>query len=235
MTPVPPNVVKHPAVFPEQIPWRLINLLTIPGDVVLDPMCGSGQTLKTAKSLGRKYIGVDLRKEYVELSRKRLLEKPMLSNFMIPLYFPVRWFNGEQHGGKDHAHLDVEDHIPKGFRLLSQNSYVEKEYGTKTLCLYYKNNSGEFACCVIGAKQDPFIINVGNPLKKASKINRLFHALPQKFSKHDISSLSSEYLGKELLAENAVADLLVLSGLAKPTSKSNRSQEYAKMHSNLTL
>jgi len=41
MTPVPPNVVDHPAVFPEQIPWRLIQMFTLPGDTVLDPMCGS--------------------------------------------------------------------------------------------------------------------------------------------------------------------------------------------------
>jgi len=228
MTPVPPNIVRHPAVFPEQIPWRLIKLLTVPGDVVLDPMCGSGQTPKTAKSLGRQYIGVDLRKEYAELSKKRLLEKPMLSNFMIPLYFPIRWFNGEQPGGKDHAHLDVEDYVPKGFNLVSQNSFVEKEHGTKTACLYYKNKSGEFACCVIGAKEDPFIMSVGNTRKKSSKINKLFRTLPQKFSKHDIGRLSPKYFGKEIFPETAVADLLVLSGLAKPVSKSKRSQEYVK-------
>ena len=75
ITPVPPNAVKHPAPFPEQIPWRLISLYTEKGDVVLDPMCGSGQTTKVAKSLGRKYVGVDLRKEYVSLSKKRLKGK----------------------------------------------------------------------------------------------------------------------------------------------------------------
>ena len=91
ITPVPPNVVKHPAVFPEQIPWRLIHLYTKKGDVVLDPMCGSGQTTKVAKALGRAFIGVDIRKEYVSLAKKRLKEKSMLSNFIIPLYFPIRW------------------------------------------------------------------------------------------------------------------------------------------------
>jgi len=75
ITPVPPNVVDHPAVFPEQIPWRLIQLYTKPGDVVLDPMCGSGQTVKVANHLKRKYIGVDLRKEYAKLAKKRLKEK----------------------------------------------------------------------------------------------------------------------------------------------------------------
>ena len=72
ITPVPPNAVKHPAPFPEQIPWRLIQLYTKKGDVVMDPMCGSGQTTKVAKSLGRSFVGVDLRKQYAALAKKGL-------------------------------------------------------------------------------------------------------------------------------------------------------------------
>jgi len=40
----------------------------------LDPMCGSGQTVKVANNLKRKYIGVDLRKSYVTLAKKRTKE-----------------------------------------------------------------------------------------------------------------------------------------------------------------
>lgn len=49
----------HPAVWPAEIPRRLIKLYTYPGDVVLDPHNGSGTTTETAKQLGRQYIGID--------------------------------------------------------------------------------------------------------------------------------------------------------------------------------
>lgn len=63
---------EHPAPFPEAIPRDHIISWSNPGDIVLDPMCGSGTTLKMAKSLNRQYIGFDISEEYCELSRKRV-------------------------------------------------------------------------------------------------------------------------------------------------------------------
>jgi DNA modification methylase len=82
IAPVPPRFLDHPCPYPEQIPWRLVQLYSNPGDVVLDPMNGSGQTTKVAKYLNRKYIGVDLEQKYVKLAQKRLDEPPHLSNFL---------------------------------------------------------------------------------------------------------------------------------------------------------
>ena len=45
-----------------------------PGDIILDPMCGSGTTCKAAKELGRKFIGIDISKNYCELAAERLNE-----------------------------------------------------------------------------------------------------------------------------------------------------------------
>ncbi|MBU2081815.1 hypothetical protein KKH14_00030, partial [Patescibacteria group bacterium] len=45
---------------------------TVAGDVVFDPMCGSGTTCKMAAINKRHYIGCDISKEYVELTKKRL-------------------------------------------------------------------------------------------------------------------------------------------------------------------
>jgi hypothetical protein len=49
----------YPAKFPPPLPRRLIEILTSPGDTVLDPFCGSGTTLVEAKTLGRAGIGID--------------------------------------------------------------------------------------------------------------------------------------------------------------------------------
>lgn len=62
----------HPAAFPDKIPFDFIQVFTQPGDLVLDPMCGSGSTLVAAKVLDRNYIGIDISEEYCKLSKVRL-------------------------------------------------------------------------------------------------------------------------------------------------------------------
>lgn len=63
---------EHPAVFPEKLAEDHILSWTNLGDVVFDPMCGSGTTCKMALKNNRHYIGCDISKEYVELTEKRL-------------------------------------------------------------------------------------------------------------------------------------------------------------------
>jgi len=64
----------HPAVFPEQLANDHIISWSNEGDTVLDPMCGSGTTLKMAKKLGRNYIGIDCSEEYCQIAEKRIKE-----------------------------------------------------------------------------------------------------------------------------------------------------------------
>ena len=74
IAPVPPNCLDHPCPFPEEIPYRLIQLYSYPGDLVLDPFLGSGQTIKVAHHLKREYIGYETIKKYVDYSKQRLQE-----------------------------------------------------------------------------------------------------------------------------------------------------------------
>jgi len=62
----------HPAPFPCQLARDHILSWTNEGDIVLDPMCGSGTTCKVARQLGRRFIGIDVSKEYCDLARARL-------------------------------------------------------------------------------------------------------------------------------------------------------------------
>jgi len=47
-----------------------------PGDIVLDPMCGSGTTCKMAVKHGRQYVGIDCSEKYCEIGRKRIKKFP---------------------------------------------------------------------------------------------------------------------------------------------------------------
>jgi site-specific DNA-methyltransferase (adenine-specific) len=63
---------EHPAIFPESLAEDHILSWSNEGDLVLDPMCGSGTTLKMAKINNRNYIGIDINESYVELSKRRV-------------------------------------------------------------------------------------------------------------------------------------------------------------------
>lgn len=67
---------KHPAIFPEQLALDQISTWTNVGDLVYDCFMGSGTTAKAAESLGRRWIGSEISKEYVKIAEKRL--KPYL-------------------------------------------------------------------------------------------------------------------------------------------------------------
>lgn len=66
--------VGHPAPFPVELPYRLIQLYTYQGEVVLDPFMGSGQTAIAAIKTGRHYVGYDIEEEYVKLAERRIRE-----------------------------------------------------------------------------------------------------------------------------------------------------------------
>ena len=64
--------IGHPAPFPEELPFRLIQLYSFKDDIILDPFMGSGTTALSAVKSERKFVGYDISKEYVTLSEKRL-------------------------------------------------------------------------------------------------------------------------------------------------------------------
>jgi site-specific DNA-methyltransferase (adenine-specific) len=70
----PATKIGHPAPFPVELPYRLIQLYTFKGDVVLDPFIGSGQTAIAAIKTRRHYVGYDINEEYVKLAMKRIEE-----------------------------------------------------------------------------------------------------------------------------------------------------------------
>lgn len=87
IAPIPPDYLDHPCPFPEEIPHRLISVYSYPGDLVLDPFVGSGQTLKVAKHLKRKYVGYETVQKYVELTEKRINEPLSLREYQLVATF----------------------------------------------------------------------------------------------------------------------------------------------------
>jgi len=65
------NVKGHPAPFPEKLANDHIISWSNDGDIVFDPMCGSGTVLKTARLNNRRFIGIDISSEYVDIAKAR--------------------------------------------------------------------------------------------------------------------------------------------------------------------
>lgn len=64
--------LQHPATFPDKLASDLILCFSEPGEIVLDPMCGSGTTCVQARLNNRQFIGIEISQEYCEIARKRL-------------------------------------------------------------------------------------------------------------------------------------------------------------------
>jgi hypothetical protein len=67
-----PNQNHHPTVKPQKLMQYLINLITPPNGIVLDPFMGSGSTGVAAKALGFGFIGIEREPEYFEIAEKRI-------------------------------------------------------------------------------------------------------------------------------------------------------------------
>lgn len=70
----------HPAAFPLALAKDHIASWSNPGDLVLDPFAGSGTTLKAAKELGRRFVGIEINPEYVEICHRRIAQE------VLPLF-----------------------------------------------------------------------------------------------------------------------------------------------------
>lgn len=66
--------IGHPAPFPEELPYRLIQLLTYKDEIVLDPFIGSGTTAVASVKTKRKYIGYELDPMYIKIADRRIEE-----------------------------------------------------------------------------------------------------------------------------------------------------------------
>ena len=63
---------RHLAMFPEELPRRLIKMFSFPGETVLDPFMGSGTTATVAKALGRNAVGYEINPDFIPLIEERI-------------------------------------------------------------------------------------------------------------------------------------------------------------------
>ena len=69
---------KHLAMFPEELPKRLIKMFSFAGDIVLDPFLGSGTTCLAAKKLERNSAGYEINKDFLPIIKEKVKGEPII-------------------------------------------------------------------------------------------------------------------------------------------------------------
>ena len=132
----------HIAVFPEELPKRLIKMFAFVNDVVLDPFCGSGTTLVAAKNLGRNSIGYEINKDFLHYIKKKLdIENDNFNEYEILEEEPTINFNDEikklPYIFKDYHKFDKKTD-PKKFQFgskidMNNSRKIEEYYSVKEI------------------------------------------------------------------------------------------------------
>ncbi|MBW1649140.1 MAG: site-specific DNA-methyltransferase [Deltaproteobacteria bacterium] len=108
----------HSTQKPQELLLRIILSTSNPGDIILDPFCGSGTTAAVAKLLGRKYITFDNKQAYIKIAKQRLKQ-------IKPLDKPLLQYKIERKKPK----VTVGNLIEKGYVKIGENLYsADKEY-----------------------------------------------------------------------------------------------------------
>ena len=157
----------HIAMFPEELPKRLIKMFSFVGDTVLDPFLGSGTTTLAAKNNSRNSVGYEINPDFIPIIKKKLeVNEPGL--FEREYYFfkqNEKPTNFDQEIAK-HAYIFKDFHAfdkkidPKklqfGSKIDSKVSHREEYYSVKEiLSPELVRLSNELTVRLIGIKSDP--------------------------------------------------------------------------------
>jgi DNA modification methylase len=120
----------HPAPFPEKLPARLMRLYTyqavgnFPGEIVLDPFVGTGTTCAVAKTMGRRYVGIDVNSVYIKIAEERVRDAPH--------HEPLLLVGRAKYPGKDElAELAAADIAGSNGKDVGVKKHKRKSYGRK--------------------------------------------------------------------------------------------------------
>jgi modification methylase len=116
--------VGHEAMFPEELPRRLMRMFTFVGDTVLDPFLGSGTTVKAALELGRNALGYEFSEGYLEIIKEKVGIKDRLL-FSNDIHIIRQQNNLEK--------MQLDDYTPRITDAKPQAETLETDFEKKNL------------------------------------------------------------------------------------------------------
>lgn len=162
---------KHLAMFPEELPHRLIRMFSFPNETILDPFMGSGTTALAARKLNRHSVGYEINPDFIPLIQQRIGKDDILSNVFVETVsqkdittsfeekvnmLPYQFVDTHRLNKK----IDVKK-IQYGSKIDANSTGVREEYFTVKEVInpeLIKLNNG-LVVRLIGIKQNIFINN----------------------------------------------------------------------------
>jgi len=151
---------------PEALLERIIKASSNPGDLVADFFCGSGTTLAVAEKLGRRWIGCDLSRYAIHVTRKRLLEIEGAKPFKVLNLgkYERKYWMGATFGGKKDEQRTIYEYI----------AFILKLYGAQPLSgMQHLHGKKGKAMVHIGAVDTPVTIDeVNASIEECLEVNQ---------------------------------------------------------------
>ena len=114
----------HIAMFPEELPKRLIKMFTFAGETVLDPFAGSGTTMAAAKNLKRNSLGYEINKDFSNIITSKLKNNNSLDyDFKI---IEGKNYNDYSENFKKLPYI-FEDHV----KVIKKSGAVKQTFGSR--------------------------------------------------------------------------------------------------------
>jgi len=124
---------KHLAMFPEELPKRLIKMFSFPQETVLDPFMGSGTTTAVAKALGRNSVGYEINPDFIPLIKGRIEANNLIETANLEIKKQTISINFEEEiNSLPYRFFDVHKTDKKiDIKKLQFGSKIDKESSTE--------------------------------------------------------------------------------------------------------
>ncbi|MRT17391.1 site-specific DNA-methyltransferase [Vitellibacter sp. q18] len=219
----------HIAMFPEELPKRLIKMFAFKGDTVLDPFMGSGTTSLAAKNLERNSIGYEINPEFVNIAKQKLnINQADISGTRYEFLNDEltidceKEFENLQYRFVDFQNLDKKIDPKKlqfGSKIDSNSSEREKYYTVKEVISPERVRlNNDLVVRLIGVKEDTEVNGLANKfLEEKTKGQKVFMKFDEQ--KYDENNNLMCYL--YLKNKTFLNAHLIKEGLAKPDNSRN--------------
>lgn len=141
------DVMLHPAKYPETLVREFIEFFTAPGEVVLDPMLGTGSTLVAAVQAGRSGVGIELQEKYYDICVNRIGQIALASDWGEGEELTYRVFNGDARDlpslGIGLIHYCITS-PPYWDMLRVKGAHVQEERRRAGLDVHYSDDERDF-------------------------------------------------------------------------------------------
>jgi len=117
---------KHLAMFPEELPHRLIKMFSFPNETVLDPFMGSGTTALSARKLNRNSVGYEINSDFIPIVKTKIGEDDAFTKAKIKIITQKNKKTNSEQKIKELPYIFVDTH-----KLDKKIDVKKKQYGSK--------------------------------------------------------------------------------------------------------